>query len=89
MPVYYPPSSGSTPAASETVSGIAEIATSGETTTGTDDVRIVTPLKAKAAIDARLITADYQRGLGIIVIADDRTSGSMPALSARDVVIEY
>lgn len=34
-----------TPAASETVSGKAEIATQGETDAGTDDLRIVTPLK--------------------------------------------
>jgi len=33
------------PAASETVSGIAELATQAETDTGTDDLRIVTPLK--------------------------------------------
>ena len=32
-------------AASETVSGVAEIATQGETDTGTDDARFVTPLK--------------------------------------------
>lgn len=32
-------------AASETVAGIAELATQGETNTGTDDARIVTPLK--------------------------------------------
>lgn len=32
-------------AASETVSGIAEIATQAETDTGTDDVRFITPLK--------------------------------------------
>lgn len=35
----------SAPAASETVSGIAELATQSETDTGTDDLRIVTPLK--------------------------------------------
>lgn len=35
----------SVPAASETVAGIAEIATQTETDTGTDDTRIVTPLK--------------------------------------------
>lgn len=34
-----------TPAASETQSGIAELATQSETDTGTDDARIVTPLK--------------------------------------------
>ena len=33
------------PAASESVSGIAELATQAETNTGTDDARIVTPLK--------------------------------------------
>jgi hypothetical protein len=35
----------SAPSASETVAGIAEIATQTETNTGTDDLRIVTPLK--------------------------------------------
>lgn len=33
------------PAATETVSGIAELATQAETDTGTDDLRIITPLK--------------------------------------------
>ena len=33
------------PAATESTAGIAEVATSGEITTGTDDTRIVTPLK--------------------------------------------
>ena len=35
----------SVPAASETVAGIAELATQAETDAGTDDLRIVTPLK--------------------------------------------
>lgn len=35
----------SAPAASETTAGIAELATQGEADTGTDDLRIVTPLK--------------------------------------------
>jgi hypothetical protein len=35
----------SAPSASETTSGIAELATQAETNTGTDDLRIVTPLK--------------------------------------------
>ncbi len=35
----------SAPAASETVSGILELATQAETDTGTDDLRAVTPLK--------------------------------------------
>lgn len=38
-------SSGSPSDASETVKGVAELATTSETTTGTDDTRIVTPLK--------------------------------------------
>lgn len=37
----------SAPSASETVAGIAEIATQAETDTGTDDARFVTPLKLK------------------------------------------
>ena len=37
----------SAPSASETVAGIAELATQAETDTGTDDLRIVTPLKLK------------------------------------------
>lgn len=37
----------SAPAATESVSGIVELATQGETDTGTDDVRAVTPLKLK------------------------------------------
>lgn len=40
---------GSAPAASETVAGIAEIATQAETDTGTDDARFVTPLKLKTS----------------------------------------
>lgn len=35
----------SAPTASETTAGVAELATQGETDTGTDDARIVTPLK--------------------------------------------
>src|SRR5690606_23084632 len=34
-------------AASESAAGVAEIATQGETDTGTDDTRFVTPVKAK------------------------------------------
>lgn len=38
----------SAPSASETTAGIAELATQAETDTGTDDTRIVTPLKLKS-----------------------------------------
>lgn len=39
----------SAPAASETLAGVAELATQGETDAGTDDLRIVTPLKLKTS----------------------------------------
>ena len=41
--------------ASETATGVIEIATDAEMTTGTDDVRAVTPLKARTANDARYV----------------------------------
>jgi hypothetical protein len=40
--------------ATETALGLAEIATQAETDTGTDDLRIVTPLKLKTLLDARV-----------------------------------
>lgn len=45
-------SSGSPPAASETVSGVLELATQTETNTGTDDLRAVTPLKFQTRMAA-------------------------------------
>jgi len=45
------------PEASETVAGIAEIATQAETDAGTDDERIVTPLKLKANISPLAVKA--------------------------------
>ena len=44
---------GTAPAASETTSGIAEIATQAETDAGADDARFVTPLKLKTSPYAR------------------------------------
>jgi len=40
--------------ATETALGVAEIATQAETNTGTDDSRIVTPLKLKTLLDSRV-----------------------------------
>jgi hypothetical protein len=40
------------PPATETIKGVAEIATGAETAAGTDDSRIVTPLKLKQRLDA-------------------------------------
>lgn len=48
--------------ATETVRGVAEIATQAETNTGTDDERIVTPLKLKTFIDAR--TGGFASNIG-------------------------
>ncbi len=47
--VVFVSANSSTPAASESTAGIAEIATQAETDAGTDDLRILTPLKAKTA----------------------------------------
>lgn len=44
----------SAPAASETTAGIAEIATQAETDTGTDDARMVTPLKLATYVNKKL-----------------------------------
>jgi hypothetical protein len=44
-PVVFASFGTSAPSASETTAGIAEIATQAETNAGTDDLRIVTPLK--------------------------------------------
>lgn len=46
------PSAVAVPDATETVAGKAEIATSAEVTTGTDDARIVTPLKLQTRLTA-------------------------------------
>ena len=48
--------------ATETTPGIAEIATQSETNTGTDDSRIVTPLKLNTYINARSFAANVGNG---------------------------
>lgn len=56
-------------AASETVAGIAELATQSEITTGTDDSRIVTPLK----LNTKLRTTRNVTGAGSIQQSDDNS----------------
>lgn len=51
-PVIWTSFATAAPAATETVSGIAEIATQAETDAGTDDARFVTPLKLKTSVYA-------------------------------------
>lgn len=46
------------PPASETVAGVAELATQAEADAGVDDERIITPLKLKGVVDAQVVTPD-------------------------------
>ena len=52
-PVVWTPFAAASPPASETTAGIAEIATQAETDAGTDDLRIVTPLKLANSVWAK------------------------------------
>lgn len=54
---------GTVPDASETVKGILEIATQGETDTGTDDLKAVTPLKLAAHLDTDFFYVSSFRSL--------------------------
>lgn len=57
---------GVSSAATETVAGVVELATTTETTTGTDTTRATTPADMKAAIDARTAT---DTAAGIVELA--------------------
>lgn len=63
----------STPDASETVKGIAEIATQAEVTTGTDDTRIVTPAKLAAGVPA---ATETKAGRVELATAAETTTGT-------------
>ena len=69
--------------ATETVKGVAEIATQAEVNTGTDDERIVTPLKLKTYIDNR--TGGYAANIGNASATSFTVSHS---LNATDVVVQ-
>ena len=56
--------------ASETVKGIAELATQAETNTGTDDERIVTPLKLKTNVDLHVNDATDAHDASAISLLD-------------------
>jgi hypothetical protein len=69
---------GAPPAATETVAGVAEVATTTEITTGTDDGRMVTPLKLAQRL-AGLTYANASEiivGLGEIATQAETTTGS-------------
>lgn len=66
--------SGAPPAASETVSGVAELATQVETDAGTDDLRIVTPLKfqTRMAAYSQPLDADLTAVAAVTTVAYGR-----------------
>lgn len=68
--------------ATETTLGVAELATQAETDAGTDDLRIVTPLKLKTTLDSRV--GGYAANIG------DGSSTSFAVshgLGTRDVIV--
>ena len=69
--------------ATETVKGVAEIATQSEVNTGTDDERIVTPLKLKTYLDGR--TGGYAANIGN---ASATSFTVNHALNTADVVVQ-
>lgn len=72
----------SAPAASETVSGTAELATQAETDAGTDDLRIVTPLKlATSAFGTKKFNANVGDGSATSIAVTHN-------LNTRDVKVE-
>jgi hypothetical protein len=72
--------------ASETVKGIAEIATQSETNTGTDDTRIVTPLKLKTNLDLHINDTTDAHDASAISIAD--SANQYTATNAEDALAE-
>jgi len=74
----------SVPSASESTQGIAEIATQAETNAGTDDARIVTPLKIQVKNGLRATkTANYP-----IVSGDNQTQITANSASVINITID-
>lgn len=80
-------------AASETVSGIAEIATQAETDAGTDDARIVTPLKLRQQVstdaDVSSATANKLVDTAKVLDEDDLASDSNQRLATQQSIKAY
>lgn len=73
---------GSVPDATETVKGIAELATQAETDAGVDDSRIVTPLKL-ANWTGRVKKASFNVGDGVNIVIDVTHN-----FGTRDIVVQ-
>jgi len=74
---------GNVVAATETVAGIAEIATQAEVDAGTDDARFVTPLKLKAAsyLSQAFVSASTSVGGGTAVTITHNLGNLKPAIT--------
>lgn len=72
--------------ASESVKGIAELATQAETNTGTDDARIVTPLKLKTNVDLHINDTTDAHDASAISILD--SANQYTATNAEDALAE-
>ena len=77
---------GSPPAATDAVAGIVELATSAETTTGTDTARATTPADVKDAIDART-ASDTVAGIVELATSAETITGTdtVRAVTPADV----
>lgn len=81
--------------ATETTAGIAEIATQVETDTGTDDQRIVTPLKLKTNLDNQGFTKKFavdldsaEASVGRVFAGGETTFTITHGLNTTDVQVE-
>lgn len=74
---------GSPPAATELASGVAEIASQAEMTTGTDDVRFVTPLKHTVDGNARW----QAKSANLATLAGFTTSTDATLAAASDTIL--
>lgn len=71
--------------ATENVAGIAQIATTAETTTGTDDQTIVTPLKLKQRLDAGFIPLGQRAAANGVATLDG--NAKIPVAQLPDVAV--
>jgi hypothetical protein len=74
-------------AASEGASGVAEIATLVETAAGTDDARMVTPLKLSGILQGIVKATDTNRNT-TITLADDPDLAGIPLQPSAQYIIE-